>query len=291
MGANHPHEILPLTQMAKPDVAIITMIAPVHTEGFGSLDVIAQTKAEIFMGLGENGVAVINADDAYYDFFQQQLIGKKVLRFSMTGNPAEISASDITFNEGCPAFLLQTPKGNIAIQLPILGKHNVVNALAAASAAIALDISLPQIAEGLLKMQSAKHRLHVCQGFHQARIIDDAYNANPVAVKAAIDILASYPGEKVWVFSDMRELGQLAKDAHEEVGLFAKEKGIQRIFAVGEFSAMTVAAFGEGAQHFPDKPSLIAALKPLMHKDMTILIKGSRGGRLEEVVDALTFKE
>ena len=104
-----------------------------------------------------------------------------------------------------PIFLLHTPKGEIQIQLPILGRHNVINALAAASAATALDVPLEKIAQGLAHMQPAKHRLHVCKGIHQATIIDDAYNANPVAVKAALDILSHHTGEKVWVFFDIKD--------------------------------------------------------------------------------------
>src|SRR5262249_50065916 len=153
------------------------------------------------------------------------------------------------------------------IALPILGRHNVINALAASSAALALQVPMTKIASGLAKMQAAKHRLHVCTGINQARIIDDAYNANPLAVKAALDILAQYSGEKVWVFFDMRELGDLAKQSHEEVGLVAKKLGIDRIFAVGEWSRVTTDAFGNGAQHFADKASLIAALKPLLHEN------------------------
>ncbi len=286
IGANHQHEITPLTHMAKPDVAIITLVAPVHTEGFGDVDTIAKTKAEIFQGLGPKGVAVINRDDHYYDFWLQHLKGQPILSFS-THQDADIFASHITLNYGCAAFLLHTPKGEVQIQLPILGRHNVINALAAASAAVALDVPLSQIAEGLAHMQPAKHRLHVIKGINEAVIIDDAYNANPLAVKAAIDILAGYPGEKVWVFFDMKELGDLAQDAHQEVGRLAREKGIDKLFAVGELSALTTQAFGEGAQHFANKTSLIAALKPQLHKNMTILIKGSRSGALEEVVKAL----
>ncbi len=286
IGANHPHEISPLTQMAKPDVAIITIVAPVHTEGFGDVDTIAKTKAEIFEGLGPKGVAVVNQDDHYFSFWQQLLKNQPVLRFS-THNKADVFASDISLEFGCPAFMLNTPKGNIRIQLPILGRHNVINALAAASAAVALDVPLALIAEGLAHMQPAKHRLHVCKGINGATIIDDAYNANPLAVKAALDILADYPGEKVWVFFDMKELGALAHDAHQEVGMLAREKGINRIFALGEHARITVDAFGEGGQHFTHKADLITALKPLLHKNMTILIKGSRSGALEEVVKAL----
>jgi len=290
IGANHPHEITPLTQMAKPDVAIITIVAPVHTEGFGDVDTIAKTKAEIFDGLGDQGVAVINADDHYYSFWQQQLTQHQVLSFSMQAK-ADVYATDIHLIEGRGAFTLNTAKGSMAIVLPILGRHNIINALAASSAAIALNVPLPAIASGLAKMKAAKHRLHVCTGIKQAKIIDDAYNANPVAVKAALDILAHYPGEKVWVFFDMRELGDLSKAAHLEVGKIARERGVNRIFAVGEWSRLTVEAFGAGAEHFADKASLIAALKPLLHENMTILIKGSRSGALEEVVQALSAKE
>ncbi len=298
MGANHPHEIAPLTQMAKPDVAIITIIAPVHTEGFGDVDTIAETKTEIFDGLNPNGTAIINADDAYYPYWQKKLTAPRhcerseaiqvhrVLSFS-SQNKADVYATDIQLKSGCAAFLLHTPYGEVPIQLPILGRHNVANALAGASAAVALKVPLDKIAHGLAHMQSAKHRLHVCRGYNQALIIDDAYNANPLAVKAALDILAEHPGEKVWVFFDMKELGNLAIEAHQEVGRFAKQKGVSRIFALGELSQLTVEAFGEGAEHFANKKALIDALKPQLHQNMTILIKGSRSGALEEVVQAL----
>lgn len=290
IGANHPQEILPLTKIAKPDVAIITLVAPVHTEGFGDVDTIAKTKAEIFAGLSATGVAVINADDHYYPYWQKLLKNQPILSFSMT-QKADVYATDIHLKDGCGAFLLNTPSGNIHIELPILGRHNIINALAAASAAVALKIPLPAIAQGLAHMTPAKHRLHICEGWQHAKIIDDAYNANPLAVDAALDILANHAGEKVWVFFDMKELGALANSAHENAGFAAREKGIDRIFAVGELSKLTVAAFGEGAQHFADKDSLIAALKPIMHQDMTILVKGSRSGALEEVVDALCIRE
>jgi UDP-N-acetylmuramoyl-tripeptide--D-alanyl-D-alanine ligase len=288
MGANHPHEISPLTHMAKPDVAMITIVAPVHTEGFGDVDTIAKTKAEIFEGLDKNGVAIVNHDDHYYDFWKQLLKNQPTLSFSTHDNKADIFASDIKLEYGCAAFLLNTPKGTIQIQLPILGRHNVINALAAASAAIALNIPLDLIAQGLAHMQPAKHRLHVCKGINGATIIDDAYNANPLAVKAALDILADYPGEKVWVFFDMKELGALAHEEHAAVGRKARENGVARIFALGEHAKITVDAFGDGAEHFVNKADLINALKPHLHKNMTILIKGSRSGALEEVVKALT---
>lgn len=286
MGANHPHEIAPLSDMAKPDVAVITIIAPVHTEGFGDIDTIAKTKAEIFQGLDNKGIAVINADDHYAPLWEQQLSGKPMLRFS-SHKQTDIYATNIALELGCATFMLHTPKGEVQIKLPILGLHNVTNALAAASAAIALNIPLATIAQGLAQMQPAKHRLHICEGINHAKIIDDAYNANPLAVKAALDILANEGGEKVWVFFDMKELGDLAIPAHQEVGTLAREKGIQHIFAVGELSRHTVQAFGEGALHFDNKASLVAHLKPLMHQNMTILVKGSRSGALEEVVKAL----
>lgn len=287
IGANHPHEIAPLARLADLDAAIITGVAPVHIEGFGDLQTIAVTKGEIFQGLKQAGVAILNREDDFYHFWQQNLRMHPILSFGCV-KEADVHATDISLSaQGQAKFILHIGNDNVAIQLPLLGRHNIYNALAASAAAYAMGVPLRAIKQGLENMQPAAHRLQVLTGRQGVHIIDDSYNANPLAVKAALEILSRASGERVWVFFDMRELGHMAEDAHRQVGAYAKKLGIQRLFALGELSRLTVEAFGEGAMHFADQTQLLDALQGILRPGMTILIKGSRSGRLEKIVEAI----
>ena len=287
IGANHPHEIAPLARLADLDAAIITCVAPVHIEGFGDLQTIAVTKGEIFQGLKQAGVAILDREDDFYSFWQQSLRTHPILSFGCV-NEADVRATDIHLDaEGKAKFTLNIGHDHTTIELPLLGRHNIYNALAASTAAYALGVPLRAIKQGLEHMQPAAHRLQTLTGRQGVHIIDDCYNANPTAVKAALEILSRAKGERVWVFFDMRELGNMSEEAHRQVGLYAKKLGIQRLFAVGELSRLTVESFGEGAAHFADQTELLTALQEILHPNMTVLVKGSRSGRLEKIVEAI----
>lgn len=291
MGANHPGEIAYLTKLAQPDVAFINNIAPAHLEGFGSIEGVARAKSEIFQGLKKEGIALINADDHYADWLQQLLKSRSVQRFGMNNTHVDFCAHNLQSDaHGYFSFILHTPSDKVEIKLQLLGQHNVLNAVAAAAATHAIGISLAAIKNGLEKAQPVAGRLAPRAGINGARIFDDTYNANPTSMKAALQVLAKYPGERVFVMGDMRELGNDAEKMHREVGQYAKELNIQHLLAWGELSRFAVKEFGNGGRHFENQSELSAAVREILHPEMTVLVKGSRGAKMEKVVECLVNK-
>jgi UDP-N-acetylmuramoyl-tripeptide--D-alanyl-D-alanine ligase len=287
MGANHSGEIAYLSQMTKPDIALITNIGPAHLQGFGSIDEVAQAKSEIFLGLSGQGIAVINADDVFEKRWQDRLANHTVVRFGLK-QKADFSACKIYLDaQGRAQFMLVTPKGKIAIHLALPGQHNLLNALAAAAAAEQVGASLEAIKAGLEKMSDVPGRLAIVKTKTGASIIDDTYNANPSSVSVALQLLAHYPGRHVFVMGDMGELGHDAEYYHRQMGQLAKELKIEYVYTCGELTALTVQAFGSSGKHYSRQEDLIQALKPLLQKDVTLLIKGSRSAQMEKVVAAL----
>jgi len=285
MGMNHLGEIAYLTQLARPHVAIITNAGASHLEGVGNVEGVARAKAEIFSGLDRDGIAILNRDDAFYSFWQSEIGHHPYLTFGF--HPAANVTATIHDSSEIQHITLKTPQGKIDINLPLLGKHNVLNALAAAAATLATGISLPTIKHGLENMTAASGRLQLHKVTDGIRVIDDTYNANPFSLQAAINILANFAGKKVLVLGDMKELGEEAISLHESAGLEIRHAGIDCLFTYGELSAYTAQTFGKGATHFKDQQQLVDALKPLMHNTTTILIKGSRSMRMEKVVAEL----
>lgn len=292
MGANHPGEIAQLTQITKPEVAVITNIGPAHLEGFGDLNGVIRAKSEIFQGLQEAGVAVINGDQPEYaDFFIQTLKPvNRVLRFGLSDSSG-VWASHIKLNASMqPSFKLHLGKKTEMVQLNLVGAHNVMNALAAAAAAMVLGVHIQEIKQGLEEAVPVAKRLNIRSGHRHSTIIDDSYNAIPNAVLAAIDVLAEYAGPKLFAFGGMAELGNQPEKFYREVAEHAKKKGIQYFYAIGDLSKVAVEIFGQGGQHFASKAELIQAVKEWQQEDAVILVKGSRGSRMEEVVEELVVK-
>lgn len=285
MGMNHPGEIDYLTNLTRPSVAVITNAAAAHLEGVGNIEGVARAKAEIFHGLQANGAAVLNRDDAFYKFWQEKTKDHPQISFGFNDD-AEVGA---TLHEAKQNqhVTLKTPKGDIDIHLPLLGKHNVANALAAAAAALAVGVDLKAIKSGLENIEPAKGRLQIHQLANGVKIIDDTYNANPFSLQAAIDTLKAFAGKKILVLGDMRELGEDAKSLHQHAGQNIKHSGIDYLFTYGELSSCASQAFGEGAYHFNEQEKLVNALKPFLHNTTTILVKGSRSMRMENVVAGL----
>jgi UDP-N-acetylmuramoyl-tripeptide--D-alanyl-D-alanine ligase len=275
-----------LSNIAQPTVATITQCAPAHLEGFGSIEGVAQAKSEIFNGLQEDGVAVINGDDDFAELWMEKSSHYSQLTFGLdSGN--EVTAESIIIDEDKSSFQMITPVGNVELTLNLPGRHNIMNALEAAACAISLGIALSTIKQGLESISAVKGRLQIKSGLKQCRIIDDTYNANPASLDAALKVLQKFPGRHWLVIGDMGELGDDAEALHAQAGELSKASGVERLYALGELSRASAESFGEGAQHINDHEQLVELLSKEVAADVTILIKGSRAMGMESLVDAL----
>jgi len=286
MGAGKPGDIAYLTAIARPDVALVNNVAPAHLERMGSLLGVADTKGAIYDALPSGGVAVINADDAFAPYFAERAHGRRLIRFGLEAT-ADVSARALVADDAGTRFVLVTPGGETDIALALPGRHNVLNALAAASLALGAGASLDVIRAGLEAARSVAGRLVTHRLDNGAILIDDSYNANPGSLNAAIDTLAGAGGNNWLVLGDMRELGVDAEALHAEAGRRAKAAGIARLFTLGPLSAATTEAFGSGARHFDSHEALAEALRAAMTPDVRVLVKGSRGSAMDKVVRAL----
>ena len=286
MGAGKPGDIAYLTTVVRPDVALVNNVAPAHLERMGSLLGVADTKAAIYDALPADGVAVINADDAFAPYFAERAHGRRLVRFGLEAS-SDVTARDIVATADGSRFTLVAPHGEAAVELALPGRHNIRNALAAASLAIGLDASMDAIACGLNEAVAVAGRLVAHTLKNGVVLVDDSYNANPGSLAAAIDTLAEAPGEGWLVLGDMRELGDDAEAMHAEAGRRAKAAGIGRLFALGGLSAAAAEAFGEGGQAFDSHTALIEALRGELAAGVRILVKGSRGSAMDKVVTAL----
>lgn len=286
VGASIKGEINYSAQMIKPDIAIITNISPVHLEGFDNLDGIAHEKTDLFRNLANKGIAILNADDQYFNYWQKQ-INRQFVSFGLE-NKANIYANNVKIEQnGDTSFILHTPKNSQLINLSVIGQHNIKNALAAAAACYAINIPMTKIKIGLETMMPVTNRLIKKQGLHGATIINDTYNANPVAMEAALSVLMLAPDKKMLVFADMGELGSNAEKYHYELGIKARNLGLDNIFTIGKLARITAEAFGEGAFHFDDRNELIKAVRAKLADDVTVLVKGSKSNHLWEIVEQL----
>ncbi len=289
MGANAAGEIAFSASVTCPDVALITSANAAHVEGFGSLDGIVEAKGEILDFLGEEGVAVLNADDPNVERWLDRASYCKRLTFSANGrSQANFRASGISLNDrGQASFILHSPQGDMAVELSLVGKHNVSNALAAAAVAMEAGAALEHVKRGLESVKPVPGRLISLAGLQGAIVIDDSYNASPASVLAAIDVLAQQTRHKILIVGDMKELGEEAEQSHAEIGEYAARLGIDDLFAVGDFAGTVVAAFGEKGLRFSNKDELIEHAREKMNANVVVLVKGSRGARMESVVSGL----
>jgi UDP-N-acetylmuramoyl-tripeptide--D-alanyl-D-alanine ligase len=286
MGMNHPGEIAYLTRIARPTVALVTNAQRAHLAGMGSLEAIATEKGSIYEGLNESGVAVLNADDQWADVWREQSARHRTMTFGLEKS-AEVSGR--CQMHGLENHLTLSVGGEqIEVALALPGLHNARNALAAATAALAAGVSLNVIRDGLAAFGGVKGRLQRRAGLNGATLLDDTYNANPDSVRAAIDVLAATIGKKLLVLGDMGEIGEMTGQFHDEIGGYAKSQGIDRLFALGESSALAAHNFGAGGQHFKKLDDLIQAVSAELTAESTVLVKGSRFMRMERVADAIS---
>jgi UDP-N-acetylmuramoyl-tripeptide--D-alanyl-D-alanine ligase len=285
MGMNRPGEIAYLTALARPTVAIVTNAQRAHLLGLGGLAEIAREKGAIYEGLGHAGVAVVNADDAFADYWRGCNASRPMVSFGLE-RPAEVQARYSPHGLGARVDL-RGPAGSVSFELQVPGVHNVRNAVGAAAACMVAGVSLAAVANGLSAYRGTRGRLQRRAAGGGATLLDDSYNANPDSVRAGIDVLAATPGRKVLVLGDMGEIGQTSAQLHDEVGGYAKSQGVDQLLALGTMSEVAAKNFGEGGQHFAKIEDLIAALRKLLSPDTVVLVKGSRFMRMERVADAI----
>jgi UDP-N-acetylmuramoyl-tripeptide--D-alanyl-D-alanine ligase len=285
MGANHPGEIAYLTRLAQPSVGLVNNAGPAHLEGFGSLEGVARAKGELFEVLAPDAVCVINVDDQYAGLWRAMAGSRRVMSFGLDHH-AEVSAQWQGTLHGSEVELL-TPAGVASLHLSLPGEHNVMNALAASAAALALDIPLQHIAAGLAAVQPVHGRWESLPGVNGLRLIDDTYNANPASLRAGLQLLSGIDAEPWLVLGNMGELGEEGRRLHRDMGEEARRQGVQRLFALGELAQQAADAFGEGAESFVDAETLIGRLEALAAPGVLILVKGSRAMRMERIVAAL----
>ena len=289
LGANHPGEIACLTDIAQPTVGVVNNAGPAHLEGFGDLQGVAKAKGELFERLAPDAVCVINADDAFADLWRSMAAPRRIVSFGLNA-AADVTATWTGDISGSDVELM-TPSGMLSLRLPLPGRHNVMNALAATAAGLALGIRLEDVVVGLTAVRSVGGRWQAQAGIQGAKLIDDTYNANPASLQVALDLLSTADDETWLVLGDMGELGEEGTRLHREVGERARQAGVQRLFALGELAAESADTFGEGAETFVDMRALIARLETLVHAGLIVLVKGSRAMRMERVLEALSAEE
>jgi UDP-N-acetylmuramoyl-tripeptide--D-alanyl-D-alanine ligase len=289
IGANRAGEVADLVKIARPTVGLITNAGAEHLEGFGNLEGVARAEGEMVAGLESSATAVINADDEFATLWR----GMTCARVSTFGvkQRADFSAEDvhaaIDSSGFVTRFTLRSPQGSVPVELHLAGQHNVLNALCAAAAASAAGASLEDVRTGLATMRPVPGRLQFKTAPSGAWIVDDSYNANPSSMKAGIEVLAAVDARRWFVMGDMGELGDFANASHEEIGRFARNHHIDRLFATGKLAALAVEAFGAGGEWFADTETLARAVNAELTREVCVLVKGSRSNRLERVVEAL----
>lgn len=291
MGANHPGEISNLTSITKPDVAIITNAGSAHLDGFGSIKGVATAKAEIYEGLDTDGIAIVNKDDEYSEFWASLCSANKTLSFSMLDRTATVfGAWRQTISGGeIVVEIAKTDKlkEKMNITLNVHGVHNAMNALAAITVAVALNIDHEKIKQALEEFKAVKGRLNIHQVGKNLIVIDDTYNANPASLNAGVDVLNEMPGKHWLVLGDMGELGGDEGRLHFDAGMKARSSGVDRLLCIGRASKHAVDAFGENAQFFNNKDELVSHIKQHNTEELAILIKGSRFMHMEQIVESL----
>jgi UDP-N-acetylmuramoyl-tripeptide--D-alanyl-D-alanine ligase len=290
MGANHAGEIAYLTSLANPDIVVITNAAAAHLEGFGSIEGVARGKGEILQNKKRPQVAVLNADDKYFDYWSSLVTDVRRISFGF-GENADVRATNIVARPTCTAFTLHLGDASYAVSLPLVGVHNVRNACAAAAIAYALGMTIEEIGTALEGVSPIGGRLQPVRGVHGSTLFDDSYNANPLSVIAAADFLSALPGESWLVLGDMKELGDDAAELHREVGEAARASGVDRLFAYGDLASNAAEGFGENAFWYASLDNLVDELGASLSSNICVLVKGSRSMRMERVVDALREPE
>jgi UDP-N-acetylmuramoyl-tripeptide--D-alanyl-D-alanine ligase len=295
MGMSNPGEIARLAAIALPQVGIVTLAAPAHLAGLGSVDAVADAKAELYQGLPEGGIAIANADDARM-LKRAQASGRRMITFSAAkGRRGDVVVLEVlSQGEDGLRFVLGVGNREVPVHIPgLVGAHNAANAAAAAAAAIALGCTDRELARGLAAVRPVGRRLRIEVLPSGVRLLDDCYNANPASMSAAlrtVTALAGAGGRAVAVLGDMLELGAFEAEAHRALGEEAAKAGLAALAAFGPASRATAEAAraaGLDAFHAEELEPLVAWARASVRPGDVLLVKGSRGMKLERLVEAL----
>ncbi len=291
MGANHAGEIAYCAGLAKPDIALITNAGPAHLEGFGSVEGVAKAKGELIESLPATGIALLNADDRFFPYWKEIAASRQIVTFGQdeSAQVRVLSVAPLEFANGRfqNKFVAEVLGEILEITLPLAGRHNVSNALAAIAVAKALGVENEQILAGLANVAPFPGRLCPLAGKRESWLLDDSYNANPASFEAGLEALTALSGEPWVILGAFGELGAESQAWHARAGRAAKKRGVTRLFAVGGPCQAAVEAFGEGGRLFSSQAELSETVKSLLHPQARILIKGSRSQHLERTVESL----
>ncbi|MBK6726116.1 MAG: UDP-N-acetylmuramoyl-tripeptide--D-alanyl-D-alanine ligase [Xanthomonadales bacterium] len=286
MGAGKPGDIAYLARIAAPQVGIVNNVGAAHLERMGSMRDVAETKGALYAALPSDGIAVINGEDAFADCFRS-LAGKRAQISFALDRAADVRGQILTSEASSQRLVIDSMAGSLSITLPLPGRHNAMNALAATALALTTGASLDHVRLGLETATAISGRLVRKPLANGALLIDDSYNANPASMRAAIDTLRAQPAPRWLVIGDMKELGPEAPSLHRGVGAYARERGIERLYAVGALSRHACDGYGAGAHHFEYQQDLIEALRIDLVAGVTVLTKGSRSSAMDRVANAL----
>ncbi len=291
MGMNHPGEIATLAAMAQPTVALVNNAQREHLEFMHTVEAVARENGSVFASLPADGVAVFPAGDAYTSLWQSLAMERPGRRTVTFGDGGDVRCAQATWERGAWAVTLATPRGAITTRLHIAGRHNVTNALAATACTLAAGAPVAAIAQGLRDFTPVKGRsraFSVSVAGRDITVVDDTYNANPDSMHAAIQVLAELPGPQLLVMGDMGEVGDQGPQFHAEAGALARETGITTMFVLGAQSVHAASAYGDGARHFNEMVALQDAVRNALPTVGSVLVKGSRFMKMEQVVEAIS---
>ncbi len=286
LGMNHQGEIAYLSAIAQPTVGLVNNAQREHQEFMLNVRIVAEENGDVIHALPENGTAVFPAEDAFSEMWEQYAKSdgsRNIVTFGLTES-ADVKGQ---YDQDTGELNVILKTGQASVKLPVMGLHNAHNALAAAACCHAIGIGLEHIVSGLASFQAVSGRLQLKVANNGARLIDDTYNANPDSVLAAIDVLSQEKTPRILVLGDMGEVGSQGIPFHEEVGAYAKRKGIDHFFALGELTKHAVQAYGKTARHFDDVQELMNGLKEIMSPSSVVLVKGSRFMKMERIVNEL----
>ena len=289
MGMNHPGEISTLASIAQPTVGLVNNAQREHQEFMHSVEAVARENGAVLAALPANGVAVFPEDDDFTPVWRELAARggqRRTVSFGLC-EEADVRCQ-YRMNDFGSELTLQVGAESQTVELQAAGLHNVRNALAAAACCHAIGVGLNDIARGLQAFSPVDGRMQRKLANNGAIVIDDTYNANPDSVLAAIDVLARTGAPRMLVLGDMGEVGDEGQKFHEEIGAYARQAGIDRLFTLGDLARNSASAFGMNAVHFDKLNELMAALCAMLPSGATVLVKGSRFMRMERVVQQLT---